>query len=300
MSTKQLPKLPATRARAARPARSTSAMFGDLAQAGRLRAVPVEAITPNPHQPRNHFDGDALNRLAASIKTHGVLQPPLVRETGNGTLELIAGERRWRAAQLAGLRDIEVLVRSDGDDRSLEDALVENLVREDLSPVEKARAYATMVEDLGITREELGRRLDQSRESISNHIRLLDLPAEALKLLDSGALTFAHGRALLLCDDHAVRRDLARRAAAEGWSKRQLEEAAKQAGAPRARRRPQRLSADQRAFAQHLGDALSRASGIDIHVRAGAKQAYTFTVHGHDNARVLAERLGAQGLDQPL
>jgi len=275
-------------------------MFGDLAQTGRLRSVPIDAIAPNPSQPRKRFDDGALNGLAASIRTRGVLQPPLVRETGNGKLELIAGERRWRAAQLAGLREIEVLVGDDGQDRSLEDALVENLVREDLSAVEKARAYATMVEDLGITREELGRRLDQSRESISNHIRLLDLPDEALELIDGGVLTFAHGRALLLCDDHAVRRDLARRAAAEGWSKRQLEEAAKHAGAPRARKRPPRLSADQRAFAERLGDALSQASGLDVHVRAGAKQAYTFTVHGHDNARLLAERLGAQGLDEPL
>ncbi len=289
---KQLPKLPTRTPTTARPTRSTSAMFGDLAQAGRLRTVPLSAITPNPHQPRKRFDDAALKGLSESIKARGVLQPPLVRETGNGKLELVAGERRWRAAQLAGLSEIEVLIRN-GDDRSLEDALVENLVREDLSPIEKARAYVTMIEDLGLTREELGRRLDQSRESISNHIRLLTLPDEALALIDSGALTFAHGRALLLCDDHTVRCDLARRAAAEGWSKRQLEEAAKQAGAPRAHKRPRRLSSEQRAYAQRLGDAVSQASGIDIRVRAGAKDAYTFTIHGHDNARALAERLGA-------
>ena len=299
MSAKQLPKLPTPRTHPSpRPARTTSAMFDDLAQAGRLRNVPVDAIAPNPHQPRKRFDNEALSGLAESIKTRGVLQPPLVRETGNGKLELIAGERRWRAAKLAGLREIEVLVRGDGDELSLEDALVENLVREDLSPVEKARAYLTMIEDLGLTREALGRRLDQSRESISNHIRLLDLPDEVLALIDSGALTFAHGRALLLCDDHTVRRDLARRAVAEDWSKRQLEEAAKQAGAPRARKRPRRLSVEQRAFAQRLGDAVSQASGIDVRVRAAAKDAYTFTIHGHDNARALAERLGAQRLDE--
>ena len=300
MTAKPLPKLPTGRAHAGRTARGTSAMFGDLAQTGRLRTVPVDTIAPNPRQPRTRFDDDALNGLAASIKTRGVLQPPLVRETGNGTLELIAGERRWRAARLAGLREIEVLVKGNGDGLSLEDALVENLAREDLSPVEKARAYTTIIEDLGLTREELGRRLDQSRESISNHIRLLDLPDDALELLDSGALTFAHGRALLLCDDHTVRRDLARRAAAEGWSKRQLEEAAKQAGAPRARKRPRPINAEQRAFAERVGNAISKASGIDVHVRATGKDAYTFTVHGHDNARTLARRLGAEGLDQPL
>ena len=190
----------------------------------------IDQVTPNPQQPRARFDEDALAALADSIRERGILQPPVVRERPDGRFELIAGERRWRAARVAGIQNLEVLVKDCGEGASLQDAVMENVVREDLSPVEEARAYATLIEDLGITREELGRRVGRSRVSISNHLRLLDLPDDVLDLLDTGALTFAHGRALLLCDDHSTRRELARRAVAEGWSKRELEDAAREAG----------------------------------------------------------------------
>jgi ParB family chromosome partitioning protein len=205
---------------------------------------------------------------------------------------LIAGERRWRAARLAGLVELEVLVNDSDDSDTLQDALTENILRQDLSPVEEARAYATLVEDLGISREELGRRIGRSRVSISNHIRLLDLPDDVLHLLDTGLLTFAHGRALLLCDDSTTRRTLANRAVTEGWSKRRLEDAAREAGAPRAKRpKPERVTADQHALAEHFSDTFSRAFGADIQVRAGARDTYTFTVHGHDIVRKLANQL---------
>jgi ParB family chromosome partitioning protein len=275
-------------------------MFGDLARAGRLRTVLLERIVPNPRQPRQRFDRDALDALAASIAERGVLQPPVVRETTNGQFELIAGERRWRAAAIAGLAAIEVLVKEVDDVGSLEDAVMENVARQDLSPVEKARAYATMIDDLGITREDIGRRVGQSRESISNHLRLLDLPDHIVELIDAGALSFAHGRALLLCDDHATRRELGRRAAAHGWSSRQLEEAAREAGAPRARRPRRRMSAEHQALAQRLGEAVSHASGVEVRVRATARDAYTFTIQGHDAVRTIARRLGAEGIDEPL
>jgi ParB family transcriptional regulator, chromosome partitioning protein len=298
--TKTLPKLPARTRAPSGPARTAAAMFGDLALAGRLRTVPLERIVPNPRQPRQRFDPDALNALAASISERGVLQPPVVRETSSGQLELIAGERRWRAAAIAGVNTIEVLVKDVDDAGSLEDAVMENVARQDLSPIEKARAYATMIDDLGITREAVGRRVGQSRESISNHLRLLDLPDDILELIDAGELSFAHGRALLLCDDHTTRRELGRRAAAHGWSSRHLEQAAREAGAPRARRPQRRMSAEHQALAQRLGDAVTQASGVEVRVRAAAKDAYTFTIYGHDAVRIIAQRLGAEGLDELL
>jgi ParB family chromosome partitioning protein len=272
-------------------------LFGELAATGRLRTVALDAITPNPRQPRRRLDEARLQALADSIAERGVLQPPVVREVGEGHYELVAGERRWRAARLAGLAELEVLVGDADDGASLADAVMENTAREDLSPVEEARAYATMIEDLGITREQVGRRVGRSRESISNHLRLLDLPDVVLDLLDEGVLSFAHGRALLLCDEHATRRSLAQQAAAEGWSTRELEQRARAAGAPRARTPALARSAEQDVLTARLGDLVSRASGVDVEVRAGARDAYTFTVRGQDAARALARCLGATDVD---
>ena len=277
-----------------------AALAGVFAASGRLRTVPVDAVSPNARQPRLRVDEQALQALADSIRARGVLQPPVVRELAGGGFELIAGERRWRAARLAGLVWIDVLVRSAEDSDPLQDALVENVMREDLSPVEQARAYATLIDDLAITREELGRRLGASRASISNHLRLLDLPDEVLGLLDTGELSFAHGRALLLCDDHATRRTLARRAIAQRWSTRQLENAARGGGAPRARAPQQALSADHEALARRLEDALGRATGISLAVRACVGDRFTFTVCGHVAAQALATRLGVEHADVAL
>ena len=149
-----------------------------------------------------------------------MLQPVLVRAKPGGTYELVAGERRWRAAQIAGLEKIPALVRPRGDAEALELALIENMAREDLNPIEEARACAALVEELGLTREEVGRRVGRGRVAVSNLMRLLDLPDEVLELLEQGALSEGHGRALLLAEDHGARRSLARTAVAEGWSVR--------------------------------------------------------------------------------
>jgi ParB family chromosome partitioning protein len=292
------PKLPG-RANLKRRSRIGASAFGDLVDSGRLRTVALDAIAPNPHQPRTHFDEDKLAGLASSIGERGVLQPPVVREVGE-TYELVAGERRWRAARLAGLTEIEVLVGDHDDSASLVDAVMENLAREDLSPVESARAYATMIDDLGLTREEVGRRIGQSRVSVSNHLRLLDLPEPVLELLDRGELTFAHGRALLLVDDHATRLRLARQAVTDGWSTRRLEHEARAAGAPRARPRAA-VSADAEAFAQRAGDALSQATGLDLRARVSASGAVTLTLSDQAALRALAVKLGApaEALDEP-
>src|SRR5947209_3597675 len=200
-----------------------------------LRQIPVELIAPNPAQPRTQFDEHALVALAESIRTRGVLQPVLVRPLAGGRYELIAGERRWRAAQLAELDELPAIIRHHDDAGSLETALIENMAREDLNPIEEARACAALVEDLGLTREEVGLRVGRSRVAVSNLVRLLDLPDEALTLIERGQLSEGHGRALLTVADHGERRRLAREAAAAGWSVRELESRARAAAPPKGR-----------------------------------------------------------------
>jgi ParB family chromosome partitioning protein len=263
-----------------------------------LRQLPVELITPNPRQPRRSFDEEALIQLAGSLGDRGVLQPVLVRPSAGGTYELIAGERRWRAAQLAGLPTIPALVRVHDDAESLELALIENMAREDLNPVEEARACALLVEELGLTREEIGRRVGRSRVAVSNLLRLLDLPDEALDMLAAGDLTEGHGRAILMAGNHDDRRRLARAALAEGWNVRRTEaearalsEGARDDGPVRAARST--VHPDQEAAASRLGEAFGRALGADVKVTprgTGYKVALTFD--SLDEALELASRIG--------
>jgi ParB family chromosome partitioning protein len=233
-----------------------------------LRQMAVELIRPNPHQPRKEFGGEALIALAESIKARGILQPLVVRPLPGGEYELIAGERRLRAAKLAGLEQVPALVRDTADSDRLELALIENMAREDLNPVEEARACATLVEDLGITKEELGRRLGRSRVAISNLIRLLALPDEALALLEAGELSEGHGRALLMCKDHSGQRQLARAAVAQGWSVRETERRAKAWGQPpEERKAPVVLHPDLADAIGAAEDALTAALGREVRVR---------------------------------
>jgi ParB family chromosome partitioning protein len=189
-----------------------------------LQELPIGRLKPNPRQPRGHFDEEALTSLAASIKELGVLQPVLVRPVGD-EFELVAGERRWRAAKRAGLQSIPALVRDTTDDASLEQALVENLHREDLNPLEEAAAYQQLLEDFGLTHEELAARMGKSRAAISNTLRLFQLPAGIQRLVADGQLSAGHARALLGTPDRAYQEALAKRAVAEGWSVRAVEEA---------------------------------------------------------------------------
>ncbi len=197
-----------------------------------LRELPVELIKPNPSQPRRRFDPESMDVLVASIQASGLVQPLLVRPLADGSYELIAGERRWRAAQEVGLERVPAVVRESAEAERLQTALVENMVREDLNPVEEARACAALVEDLELSKEEVGRRVGRSRSAISNLVRLLDLPDETLELLESGALSEGHGRAILQVRGNDVRRRLARNAAAAGWSVRETENRAKLASQP--------------------------------------------------------------------
>jgi ParB family transcriptional regulator, chromosome partitioning protein len=263
-----------------------------------LRDLPVELITPNPNQPRRSFDEQALVALADSLRERGVLQPVLVRPVPGGTYELIAGERRWRAAQLAGLPTVPAMVRPDDDAASLELALIENMAREDLNPLEEARACALLIDELGLTRDDVGRRVGRSRVAVSNLLRLLDLPDDALMLIEDGSLSEGHGRALLMAPDHDSRRRLARAAAAGGWSVRHTEKRARAAagredGEIAVRRVPPEAHPDQVAAAERLGEAFGRALGTDVRVTPDANGYRVHLVFDSlDEALELAERLG--------
>jgi ParB family chromosome partitioning protein len=189
-----------------------------------LRELPIASLRPNPRQPRDHFDEEALASLSASIKELGVLQPVLVRPVGD-EFELVAGERRWRAAKRAGLQSIPAIVRDTTDDASLEQALVENLHREDLNPLEEAAAYQQLLEDFKLTHEELAARVGKSRAAISNTLRLFQLPPGIQRLVADAQLSAGHARALLGTPDRSFQESLARRAVAEGWSVRAVEDA---------------------------------------------------------------------------
>jgi ParB family transcriptional regulator, chromosome partitioning protein len=261
-----------------------------------LRPIPLDMIDPSPNQPRRVFDEDALLALAGSIRARGVLQPVLVRPHPSGRYELIAGERRWRAAQLAELDAIPAVVRRHDDAASLEVALIENMAREDLNPVEEARACAALVEELGLTREDVGVRVGRSRVAVSNLIRLLDLPDEALELIEHGDLTEGHGRALLLAEDHAVRRTLARDAARARWSVRELESRARAAAAPSRRRRARSkpsVHPDQAAAIELITDALAAALGREVEVTPTKASGYRVQIgfESLDDALDVARRL---------
>jgi ParB family chromosome partitioning protein len=241
-----------------------------------LRELPVDLIAPSPTQPRRRFDQDSLQALAGSLGERGVLQPVLVRPRPGGTYELVAGERRWRAAQIAGLTAIPALVRSRDDAEALELALIENMAREDLSPIEEARACAALVEELGLTREEVGRRVGRGRVAVSNLVRLLDLPDEVIDLLQEGALSEGHGRALLMAEDHGARTRLARTAVQEGWSVRIVEARAREdnassgtGGQRDARQGPRAggVHPDQEQAASEIADALGTALGAEVQVK---------------------------------
>jgi ParB family chromosome partitioning protein len=237
-------------------------------EAGELRELPVNLIKPNPDQPRTNFDPEALSALAASIEASGVVQPLLVRPLPDGSYELVAGERRWRAAQEAGLGKVPAVIRDQAEAERLQAALIENMVREDLNPVEEARACAALVEELGLTKEELSRRVGRSRPAVSNLIRLLELPDETLELLEAGELSEGHGKALLGANGNDVRRRLARDAVRAGWSVRETENRVRLAGQPKAKARVAVPDPEEAAAFEAAADALEVVLGHEVGVRA--------------------------------
>jgi ParB family chromosome partitioning protein len=186
--------------------------------------IAIGAVTPNPRQPREHFDEDSLEELAASIREVGLLQPVVVRKVMPGRFELVMGERRWRACQRAGLEHVPAIVRGTPDDELLREALMENLHREQLNPLEEAAAYQQLLDDFSATHDELARKVGRSRPHISNTIRLLQLPGPVQRRVAAGVLSAGHARALLSLDDPGEQDRLAHRIVAEGLSVRAVEE----------------------------------------------------------------------------
>ena len=236
-----------------------------------LREVPLTAITAGGFQPRHRFDDEALEELTASVAELGVLQPVLVRPAGAG-YELIAGERRWRAARAAGLTTIPALVRTVDDAAALEQALVENLQRDDLTPLEEAAAYQQLQDEFGCTQEEVARKVGKSRTAVTNTLRLLQLPGPVQQLVNDRTLSAGHARALLGLDEPADQVELARQVVAHGWSVRQTEAAVRRATRPVAPEDPAAPGTTRPAgvleVEQQLGDRL----GTRVRVQVGASR----------------------------
>jgi ParB family transcriptional regulator, chromosome partitioning protein len=238
-----------------------------------LEEIPVSAIAPNPRQPRQVFDEDSLAELAASIEAVGLLQPVVVRRAGAGRFELIMGERRWRACQVAGIDMIPAIVRETSDDDMLRDALMENLHREQLNPLEEAAAYQQLLDDFSATHDELARRVGRSRPHISNTIRLLNLPPAVQKRVAAGVLSAGHARALLGIDDPIVQEHLAYRVVAEGLSVRAVEEivavGGESAKKPRAAAARAPVAPGLRDLADRLSDIFETRVKVELGQRKG-------------------------------
>ncbi|MDA8046553.1 MAG: ParB/RepB/Spo0J family partition protein [Actinomycetota bacterium] len=247
-------------------------VMGDRTSA--LLDIPVSAIEPNQHQPRTAFDEESLISLTASIREVGLLQPVLVREIGEGRYELVAGERRWRAAKRAGLQSLPAIVRTVSDMGRVEQALVENLHRQDLNPLEEAGAYQQLIEDFGLTHEQLSTRVGKSRAAITNTLRLFQLPPGVQKMVSDGQLSAGHARALLSTPDRAFQESLARRAVAEQMSVRAVEDAVKErnslGGAPS--ERTARQSKLRPPGILELEDLLSSHLDTRVKVEVGNKR----------------------------
>jgi len=236
-----------------------------------FQELPISSVTPNPRQPRQEFDEDALDELVASIQEVGLLQPVVVREAGPGRFELVMGERRWRASQRAGLTEIPAIVRATADDDLLRDALMENLHREQLNPLEEAAAYQQLLDDFGVTHEELARRIGRSRPHISNTLRLLNLPSGVQRRVAAGVLTAGHARALLSVEDPEAQDQLAHRIVAEGLSVRAVEEIVTMGVRPARERRPVARQPSPPALSD-LADRLSDAFDTRVKVELGKRK----------------------------
>ena len=231
-----------------------------------LAALPVDQIHPNPRQPRRRFEPDAATGLASSVRAQGLLQPVVVRPRPAGGWELIAGERRWRAAKDARLETVPALVREADDRDTLLLSLVENVAREQLSPVEEARAYAVLLDEFGLSLGDVAERVGKAKPTVSNRVRLLELPEDVLWMLARGDLTERHARAVLSVPDRDAQKRLAKRIVDQGLSARAAERAAQESGA---RRKPRTKSAVDPALAGRVREAFERATGFKARVAPG-------------------------------
>lgn len=260
--------------------RGLEVLMGGAVREAELVHLPVGALTANVRQPRRRVDPEGIAELAESVRTQGIVQPVIVRPLEAGRYELVAGERRWRAARLAGLATVPAIVRPGGDREALLLALVENVAREDLSPVDEARAYAVLQDEFGLGLGDVAEQVGRSKPAVSNRLRLLDLPEDVLGLLERGQLTEGHARAVLAVPDHEGRRRLARRIVRQGMSVRAAERAARWAGA---RTKPRRAQPVDPVLAARARSALERLTGAQARVGKGRLEVF------FDNETVLAE-----------
>ncbi len=275
--------------------RGLGALLGDYlapeaAPSGDVRTVAVASILPNPLQPRKEFSEAELEELTSSIRENGLLQPLLVRPAATGRYELVAGERRFRAIQRLGWQEAPVIVRKVDDEALLVLALVENLQREELNPLEEAEGYRTLVERFGLTQDEIAVAVGKDRSTVANLIRLLKLPPSIRRLVEAGELSMGHARALLSIEDPARAAELARQAAKDGWSVRDIEKHARE-GAPRTVERPTTQAASRDPVVRALEEALRERLATRVQIRAGKKGTGVIEVPFHgseDFERVFA------------
>ncbi len=262
----QAPPPPLAPPQATRPADSTG-----------LRMLDVDRIVPNPDQPRQDFDLEGLESLAASMKAQGVLQPVVVRPRSDGMFELIAGERRWRAAQIAGLLRVPATVRELADEHRLEVALIENLQRTDLNPVEEALAYQALIDDLGLTQDEIAERVGKKRATIANSLRILNLPLEVQAQVRNRTLSLGHGKALAALTSKAAQVELAKRIAADGLSVRAVETLVQRATQGPTPSATPRRKVDPNVLAAQ--ESLQRVLGTKVRISSGGGKAGRIEIH---------------------
>jgi len=247
--------------------RGLEVLIGGQPVATELLEIPVDVIHPNPRQPRRRFEPEAASGLAESVRRQGVIQPLLVRPRGVGGYEIVAGERRWRAAREAGRETVPAVVRTADDRDTLLLGLVENVAREQLTPIEEARAYAVLIDEFSLSLGEVAERVGRSKPSVSNRIRLLELPDDVLGMVERGQLSEGHARAVLAVPDHEGRRRLAREIVRRGLSVRAAEQRAKWAGA---RQRPRERSTQvDPALADRVRSAFEQLTGRQARVLPG-------------------------------
>jgi ParB family transcriptional regulator, chromosome partitioning protein len=270
-------------------ARGLEVLIGGAATSPELVQLPVGSVRPNSRQPRRRFDAEGITELAESVRAQGLVQPVVVRPAGAGAWELIAGERRWRAARTAGLATIPALVRESDDRESLLLALVENVAREDLSPIEEARAYAVLIDEFGLSLGEVAERVGRSKPTVSNRIRLLELPEDVIGLVERGSISEGHARAILGLPGHDARRALARQVVRKGLTVRATERAARWGGARtkprRARRIDPALAEQARAAVEAVAGSPARVTDIRIEIPFLDETALQEIVEAFERAR---------------
>ena len=253
------------------------------------RLLPIHKIEPNPDQPRHDFDEEELNALAESIEIHGIIQPLTVRETSSGYYQIIAGERRWRAARIANIKEVPVVVIEADDKKTMELALIENLQRQDLNPVEEALGYRSLMEEYGLTQEDTASRVGKSRPAVANALRLLALPPKVLEMLRSGELTAGHARAILSLPTEKAQNEAAQKIVALGLSVRQAEMLCKNMNKKPQPKKEVTLAVDyvaecEKTLSKHLG------RGVKI-INGKRKGKFELEFYGQDDLQVLLDAL---------